>query len=441
MLKIISGNTFLKEGVEKYLPRASYQMENLKKTVSGFVEEVKQYGDTAILEFTETFDKIELNIGDLKVKKNEIKEAYKLVDDNLVTALRKSIKNIKKFHKAQIRQDWEIETTKGVKAGQILRPLESVGIYIPGGRAIYPSTVLMTAIPAKVAGVSRLIICSPPNRYKIDNKDYIGIHPAILVAANECGVHDIFKVGSAWAIAAMAFGTDVIPQVTKIVGPGNKYVNAAKMMVKDYVLVDTPAGPSEIAIIADKTANPTYIAYDMFAQVEHAPDNVAVLITDSEELAEKTLEILGNKLDSMERKELIRENLEHSGLIVKTNNITEGINIANIIATEHLELLTRDNDEVLPLIKNAGAIFMGEYSPVPLGDYCAGTNHVLPTGGSAKFNSGLNTLDFMKIIDVLNCSKEGLKELEKILTPIAEFEGLTAHRDAVRVRFKDIDSN
>jgi histidinol dehydrogenase len=436
MLKIIEGRKFLENGADTYLPRSAIQLDSIKTDVKNYIEDVKTNGDLAIIKYTEKFDKILLKENEIKVTSDEIKNAYNFVSQDLVTALKGAIANIKKFHEAQLKNSWEIVTSKGVKVGQIYRPIESVGLYIPGGRAAYPSTVIMTAIPAQVAGVENIILCSPPNILDVNGKKYNGIVPSVLVAANECGIKNIYKAGSAWGIAAMAYGTKTIPKVQKIVGPGNKYVNAAKLIVKDFVSIDNPAGPSEIGIISDDDANPEYIAYDLISQVEHDPDNVGVLISSSQKIIEETLQHLEKITKTANRKEIILESLRKYGLAIKTKDLEESILVSNEFGPEHLEILTKDPKLVMTKIKNAGAIFLGENSPVPLGDYCAGSNHVLPTGGSSKRFSGLSTFEFIKVIDYIDCSKEGLANLEKILTPIAEFEGLPGHSDAVKIRLK-----
>ncbi|MHA1338809.1 MAG: histidinol dehydrogenase [Promethearchaeota archaeon] len=440
-IKIISGKEFLERGPENFIPRTITEFESIKESVQKIINDVRANGDSSLIKYTEKYDSIKLSTGQIKVSKETIKEAYKLVPKRLIEAILVAKQNIEKFHKAQLRKEWEIEIIKGVKAGQIYRPIESVGVYIPGGRAVYPSTVLMTVIPARVAGVNRVVLCSPPNKIKISNrrendedKSYIGIHPSILVAANECGVDEIYQIGSAWAIAALAYGTETIKSVLKIIGPGNKYVNVAKMLVKDIVSIDTQAGPSEIAILADDTVNPSFIAYDLVSQVEHGPDNVGILVCNSSKLIDEVMDQLPKVISASDRKQIILESLTKYGLIIQTENILESINVVNEIAPEHLEIMTAEPRKVLLQIKNAGAIFLGEYSPVPLGDYVAGTNHVLPTGGSAKRISGLNVWEYLKIIDVLECKKEGVVELEKYLSPIAEFEGLLAHKEAVKRR-------
>ncbi|MHA1729553.1 MAG: histidinol dehydrogenase [Promethearchaeota archaeon] len=436
LFKIVESNRFFKEGVDKFLPRSAKKFNELRDYISDIINNVKKNGDRALAEYSEKFEKVKLEDIGIRVSAENIKDAYELVDKELLKALKGAIKNIEKFHRAQIKEKWTIETIPGVKTGQIFRPIESVGIYIPNGKAVYVSTVLMSAIPAKIAGVKKIIICSPPGPYDFKGDKIIDVNPAIIVAANECGISEIYKIGSAWAIAAMTYGTESVPAMLKIVGPGNKYVNAAKMAVKDIVSIDTPAGPSDIAIITDEYSNTDYIAYDLLSQVEHDPDNVGVLISYSDSQIDETIKKIDKILKKAERRDIIKESLEKYGLIVKTENIEDSIRVANEIAPEHLQIMTKNPNKILSRIYNAGAVFLGENSPVPLGDYCAGTNHILPTEGNAKKFSGLNTLEFMKIMDTLECTNEGVKELEQILTPLAEFEGLFGHRDAVIRRLK-----
>ncbi|MHA1819454.1 MAG: histidinol dehydrogenase [Promethearchaeota archaeon] len=444
------------EGFERYIPRMAVQIENIKENVLSIINNVKLRGDDAIIEYSQKFDGVDLDKTSLKVSEAEIEEAYNLVSPRFLKAMRIAIKNIRKFHKAQLRNNYNVKIINGVVAGQIFRPIESVGIYVPGGRAVYPSTVLMTALPAKVAKVERIILCSPPKRLAPSSphnegvsaekkgvngeeapKVRIGIDPSILVAAHECGVDEIYKVGGAQAIAAMAYGTETIKPVLKIVGPGNKYVNAAKQLVSNDVSIDTPAGPSEVAIVPDLNADVSYIVADLFAQLEHGDDNIGVIFSYSDLQIQSIITQIEKEIESEPRKEIIKQNLEKNSMIVKTLNLDESIRLANKMAPEHLELLLEDYKNVLGKVKNAGAIFLGYNSPVPLGDYCAGTNHVLPTGGTAKRMSGLNTMDFIKTIDVLECNLEGLKVLRKTLEPMAEFEGLIAHKNAVLKRIKN----
>lgn len=428
-LRIINSDEISEETISKFIPRTGSQLDEIKDDVINIINEVKLSGDSALLKFTQKFDKVELKKSEIKVSEEEINEAYKKIDPKLLKALKYAKKNIIKFHQAQKRDDWSIEIEKGVVAGQIYRPLDSIGIYIPGGRAIYPSTVLMAVAPAFVAGVSDIIICSPPQKDK-------NVASEIIVAAKEFGVSKIYKVGGAQAIAAMAYGTDVVPSVQKVVGPGNKWVNVAKQLLSNIIAIGTPAGPSEILIIADDSAKFDYVIIDFLSQIEHDPDNIGIIVTDSSNLIDYVKNNLDSFIEGLERKEIIKSALNKS-LIVKAKDIDDCIGISNIIAPEHLEILTINPKDVLKKIKHAGAIFLGPYSPVPLGDYSAGTNHVLPTGGNAKKYSGLNVDDFLKIIDVLECNKNGLEELSESVFIIAEFEGFSAHKKSIEERLKD----
>lgn len=428
-LRIINSDKISEESISNFIPRTTTQLDEIKEDVLNIINEVKLTGDKAIIRFSKKYDNVELDKSEIRVSEDEITDAYEKIDKKLLDALRYAKKNLIKFHEAQIRKDWAIEITKGVKAGQVYRPLESVGLYIPGGRAIYPSTVLMAATPAYIAGVKEIILCSPPQSDK-------RIAPEILVAAKEFEISKIYKVGGAQAIAAMAYGTQIIPKVQKVIGPGNKWVNAAKQILSNVVAIDTPAGPSEILIIADEFAKFRYVIMDFISQIEHDPDNVGIIVTNSPELIEQFKNNLENFIQNSERKEIIEAALKNS-LIIKANNLDDCIRVGNIIAAEHVEILTKNPKEVLEKINNAGAIFLGPNSPVPLGDYSAGTNHILPTGGKAKNYSGLNVFDFLKIIDVLECTKEGLQNLSKSTMKIAEFEGLYAHKKSIEERLKD----
>jgi histidinol dehydrogenase len=426
----INGMLLSEETLWKFFPRGQSNLDTIKDKVQLIVDTVQKGKDNAIKEFTKQFDKINLSETPLRVTEEEIDKAFELIPASVTGALKTAKINIEKFHAAQIREEWSIETSKGVKAGQIMRPIESVGLYIPGGKAVYPSSVLMEAIPAKVAGVKKLILCSPPQ--KDGNVD-----PAILVAARLCEVDYIFRCGGAQAIAGMAYGTESIPNVQKIVGPGNKWVAAAKQLVSHVCAIDNPAGPSEILLVVDGNVNPKWAAFDLLAQAEHGPDNVAILLSDNEKIIEQILTELSIITENSPRKDLIEKNLNDYGLVITANNTEEILRVINMIAAEHLQLSVVNPRDLLPDIYNAGAIFLGEYSPVPLGDYCAGTNHVLPTAGYAKTYSGLSTLDFVKIIDVLDCSKEGLRNLAPTLKEIARFEGLDGHIDAVLERLDE----
>ncbi|OQD58940.1 histidinol dehydrogenase [Methanobrevibacter arboriphilus JCM 13429 = DSM 1125] len=420
-----------KENLSKLTEKSQEDIEDILPTVSEILKNVKNSKDLSLIEYTKKFDNVEIE--SFKVSNDEIKESYlKLKESNpdLLNSLEEASENIEKFHKKQIPQEWEIELRKGINAGQIIRPINKVGCYIPGGRAAYPSTILMTVIPAKIAGVERIICCSPPQE---NGK----IMDAILVAADIAGADEIYKVGGAQAIAAMAYGTESIPQVEKIVGPGNIFVTAAKKLVYGNVDIEFPAGPSEVLIIADKTADPEYIAYDILSQAEHDPNASCYLVTDNLDLAKKTKKEIELKTKEAKRKEVIEESLKKFGKIIVTKSIEEAIDISNEYAPEHLIIMTKDNEtdeKILKKIKNAGSIFLGKYSPVAAGDYGSGTNHVLPTDRGARMYSGLSTESFLKKPTVQTITKEGLKSLENIVVPIAEYEGFYAHADSIKVR-------
>lgn len=411
--------------LDKITKRSKQDINEVIPTVNNIIADVQKNKDKALKEYTEKFDSVKLD--DLRVKKEEINEAYSNIDSGLLDSLKLALKNIEKFHKKEIPKEWDMEVTDGVKAGQIIRPISSVGCYIPGGRAIYPSTILMTVIPARIAGVERIIATTPPQK---DGK----IADAILVAADLSGADEIYKVGGAQAIAAMAYGTETITPVEKIIGPGNVFVTAAKKLVFGDVDIDFPAGPSEILILADESANPEFIAYDILAQGEHDPNASCFLVTNSEEIATKTLEEVNQKIPEAKRREIIEESLGSRGYIILTNTIEEALNITNEYAPEHLIIMTKNNTKILSKIKNAGSIFLGDYSPVACGDYGSGTNHVLPTGGGAKMCSGLSTESFIKKPTVQTISYEGLENLYSTCVPIAEYEGFFAHADSIKVR-------
>ena len=408
--------------------RSEQDVNNVLSTVSEILENVKNNGDEAIKAYTEKFDGVLLD--DLKVSEDEIKKAYETLDDSLLTALKQAAANIEKFHRMQIPEEWEMEVNPGVTAGQIVRPINSAGCYIPGGRAAYPSSILMTVIPAKIAGVEKVVCVTPPQK---DGS----ILDAILVAADIAGADEIYKVGGAQAIAALAYSTQSIPSVEKIVGPGNIFVTAAKKLVYGQVDIEFPAGPSEVLILADDTAIPKYLATDILAQAEHDPNASCFLVTDSEKLALETDEYVKQLTEIAPRREIIEESLSKSGKIIITDTFDEAIHVTNEYAPEHLIITTKDDDETLSQIKNAGSIFLGTYSPVAAGDYGSGTNHVLPTGGGAKMYSGLSTEAFIKKPTVQRITKEGLKELSKTSVPIAEYEGFFAHANSFKTRLRD----
>lgn len=409
------------------IKRSEQDVNNVLDTVSEILNNVKNNGDEALKSYTEKFDGV--LIDDLKVNDDEIKEAYDSLDETLLIALKQAAANIEKFHKKQIPKDWTMEVNPGITAGQIVRAINSAGCYIPGGRAAYPSSILMTVIPAKIAGVDKVVCVTPPQK---DGK----ILDAILVAADIAGADEIYKVGGAQAIGALAYGTESVPKVEKIVGPGNIFVTAAKKLVYGQVDIEFPAGPSEVLILADESAEPEFLATDILAQAEHDPNASCFLVTDSQDLAEKTNEFVLKLTEIAPRREIIEESLSKSGKIIITDTFDEAVYVTNEYAPEHLIISTRDDDETLNNIKNAGSIFLGAYSPVAAGDYGSGTNHVLPTGGGAKMYSGLSTESFIKKPTVQRITKKGLAELAKTSVPIAEYEGFFAHSDSFKRRLE-----
>ena len=413
--------------IENLVKRSQSDVNQVISIVTDIIENIKENKDAAVKSYTEKFDKAKLE--NLKVTDEEIKEAYNKLDSKIIEALKSAAANIEKFHKEEIPEEWNITVQDGINAGQIIRPLNSVGCYIPGGRAAYPSSILMTVIPAKIAGVKRIICCTPPNS---EGK----IQEAILVAADLAGADEIYKVGGAQAIAAMAYGTETIKPIEKIVGPGNIFVTAAKKLVYGDVDIEFPAGPSELLVLAEENAKPEYLAYDILSQAEHDPNASCFLVTNNKETAENTLKLIKEYTAKAKRKEIIEESLEKYGKIVITKTLDEAINFTNEYAPEHLIINTKNNQEVLNKINNAGSIFIGQYSPVAAGDYGSGTNHVLPTGRGAKMYSGLSTEDFLKKPTVQEISQEGLEKLSKTIIPIAEYEGFEAHSNSVKIRIK-----
>jgi histidinol dehydrogenase len=394
--------------------------------VDKIIEDVRINKDEAVKKYTLEFDKVEIK--NLEVSQEEINEAFETIDKELLVTIQKAKDNIEEFHKKQVRESFNFKPKgKDALLGQIFNPIEKAGIYVPGGKAAYPSTVLMNAVPAKIAGVSQLCMITPPQS---DGK----IKDSILVAASLAGVDRIFKVGGAQGIAALAYGTESIPKVYKITGPGNIFVAAAKRRVSGFVGIDMIAGPSEILIIADKWANPAYIAADLISQAEHDEMAASILITDSPELPDKVVKELEIQMNQLERTEIIEKSLNNQGAIILLDSMDECIELANEIAPEHLEILTENCLEMFKNIKNAGAIFIGEYSPEPVGDYFAGPNHTLPTSSTAKFSSALGVDDFIKKTSLIYYSKEALNQNREDIIRFAENEGLTGHANAVRIR-------
>ena len=415
------------------LKRSPNNYDNFADSVNAILANVKENGDKALFQYTKDFDKADINASNIKVTEEEIKEAYdRLENHELVQVIRKSLKNIKEYHEKQKQYSWFDSKPDGSILGQKVTPLSRVGVYVPGGKAAYPSSVLMNVIPAKVAGVEQIVMVTPPGK---DGK----VNPNTLVAANEAGVDVIYKVGGAQAIAALAYGTESIAKVDKIVGPGNIYVALAKKAVFGYVSIDSVAGPSEILVLADETANPRYVAADLLSQAEHDELASAILVTTSEELANKVSEYVDMFVSKLKRKEILQKSLDNYGYILVTDTMQAAIDTANDIASEHLELVTKNPFDTMTRIKNAGAIFLGENSSEPLGDYFAGPNHVLPTNGTAKFFSPLSVDDFIKKSSIISYSREALEPLSEDIQKFAKAEGLTAHANSIRVRFEEDD--
>lgn len=415
--------------LESLLKRSPASYGQYEDTVADIVYDIRKRKDTALFEYTEKFDHCTLDHDTIRVTREEIEEAYSLVDPELVRVMRASAQNIREYHKKQVRNSWFDAKPDGSILGQRILPLATVGVYVPGGKAAYPSSVLMNVVTAKVAGVERIIMCTPPGK---DGK----VNPGTLVAADISGVNEIYKAGGAQAIAAMAFGTESIPKVDKITGPGNIFVALAKKAVFGYVSIDSIAGPSEILVIADETANPRYVAADLLSQAEHDELASAILITTSRELAERVSDEVAGFVQVLSRREIIEKSLENYGYILVAENMQDAIDAANDIASEHMEILTKNPFDTMTRIRNAGAMFLGEYSSEPLGDYYAGPNHVLPTNGTAKFFSPLNVDDFTKKSSVISYSREALEAAHKDIELFAEKEGLTAHANSIKVRFE-----
>ena len=415
--------------LENLLKRSPGQYVEYENTVREILDNIRERKDEALFAYTEKFDGIKINAGNIKVTKEEIEEAYKAVDPGMVDIIRKSLANIYEYHKKQVRQSWFDSKPDGTILGQKVTPLSRAGVYVPGGKAAYPSSVLMNIVPAKVAGVEEVIMVTPPGK---DGK----VYPMTLVAANEAGADTIYKAGGAQAIGALAFGTESIKKVDKITGPGNIFVALAKKAVYGHVSIDSIAGPSEILVIADETANPRYVAADLLSQAEHDEMASAILITTSEELAKKVSDETDGFLKELSRSEIIKKSLDSYGYILIAKDMQEAVDTANEIASEHLEIVTKNPFDIMTKIKNAGAIFLGEYSSEPLGDYFAGPNHVLPTNGTAKFFSPLSVDDFIKKSSIISYSKEALGNIHKDIEKFAESEQLTAHANSIAVRFE-----
>lgn len=419
-----------KDILNNLLKRSPNNYGKFESRVNDMITAVREQGDAAVFSYTRQFDGADIHAGNIRVTDEEIQEAYRLVDEKLLAVIRKAKVNIRTYHEKQKQYSWFDSEDSGIILGQKVTPLHTVGVYVPGGKAVYPSSVLMNVIPAKAAGVNRIIMTTPPSA---DGT----VYASTLVAAKEAGVDEIYKVGGAQAVAAMAFGTESIPKVDKIVGPGNIYVALAKKAVFGYVSIDSIAGPSEILVLADDTANPRFVAADLLSQAEHDEMASAILITTSETLAEKVSEEAARFTAELSRKEIIQKSLDQYGYILVAETMEEAIEAANDIASEHLEIVTANAFEVMTKIRNAGAIFIGEYSSEPLGDYFAGPNHVLPTNGTAKFFSPLGVDDFIKKSSIISYSREALAPVYQDIVQFAECEKLTAHANSIRVRFEE----
>ena len=416
--------------LEDLLKRSPNNYGQYEQGVNEILNEVKLRKDAAVFEYTKKFDHAQIDETNIRVTDEEIEEAYRLVDASLIEVIRKALHNIRTYHEKQKQYSWFDSKPDGTLLGQKVTALKRVGVYVPGGKAVYPSSVLMNIVPAKVAGVEEIIMVTPPGK---DGK----VTPTTLVAAHEAGADTVYKVGGAQAIGALAYGTESIPKVDKIVGPGNIYVALAKRAVYGHVSIDAIAGPSEILVIADETANPRYVAADLLSQAEHDELASAILVTTSGKLAEEVSEEVDKFISRLSRAEIIKKSLDNYGYILVADTMEDAIDVANDIASEHLEIQTKNPYDVMTKIRNAGAIFIGEYSSEPLGDYFAGPNHVLPTNGTAKFFSPLSVDDFIKKSSIIAYSKDALKEIHLDIEHFAESEQLTAHANSIRVRFEE----
>lgn len=429
-MKIVKLTTETRNNIlESLLKRSPNSYGAYEEQVGRILEEVRQKRDAAVFAYTKQFDGADIHAGSILVTDEEVQEAYEQVDEKLLSVIRKALVNIRKYHEKQVQNSW-FTCEDGVILGQKVTALSTVGVYVPGGKAAYPSSVLMNVLPAKVAGVEHIVMCTPPDK---DGK----VYPSTLVAAKEAGVDKIYKAGGAQAIAAMAFGTESVPKVDKIVGPGNIYVALAKKAVYGHVSIDSIAGPSEILVLADETANPCYVAADLLSQAEHDEMASAILITTSDALAKAVSAEADKFVAELPRREIIQKSLDNYGYILVADNMEDAIDTVNAIASEHMEIVTTDPFHVMTKIKNAGAIFIGEYSSEPLGDYFAGPNHVLPTNGTAKFFSPLSVDDFIKKSSIISYSREALEKVHTDIEQFAACEHLTAHANSIKVRFEE----
>lgn len=429
MKRLQVNDASLENMLETLLKRSPNQYDEYQQKVTEILGQVREKGDEALFAYTKQFDGADITKESIRVTEEEIKEAYSLVDEGLIDVMKKSLANIRDFHEKQMRKSWIETRDDGVILGQRVTPLASAGVYVPGGKAAYPSSVLMNIIPAKVAGVERIVMTTPPGA---DGK----VTPVTLVAAHLAGATEVYKVGGAQAVAALAYGTESIEKVAKICGPGNIFVALAKKSVYGHVSIDSIAGPSEILVLADETANPRYVAADLLSQAEHDELASAILVTTSEELADRVEEEIEGFLGQLSRADIIRKSLDQYGYLLVAPDMEHAVRAVNEIASEHLEILTKNPYDTMTRVKNAGAIFLGEYSSEPLGDYFAGPNHVLPTNGTAKFFSPLGVDDFIKKSSLISYSREALEEIHEDIIRFAKAEGLTAHANSIAVRFE-----
>jgi histidinol dehydrogenase len=429
-MRIVKLNSETKKDLlSNLLKRSPNNFGDFAETVQGIVDDVRDNGDAALFSYTKKFDKADITSENVRVTKEEIEYAYTQVSDELLDVIRKAKKNIWEYHEKQKQYSWFDSKPNGTLLGQKVTALASVGVYVPGGKAVYPSSVLMNVMPAKVAGVEKIVMTTPCNAQG-------EVYATTLVAANEAGVDEIYKAGGAQAIAALAYGTESIPKVDKIVGPGNIFVALAKRAVYGHVSIDSIAGPSEVMVLADETANARYVAADLLSQAEHDEMASAILVTTSSELAEKVSVQVDKFIEELSRKEIMRKSIDNYGYILLADNMADAIDAVNDIASEHLEIVTANPFDVMTRVKNAGAIFIGEYSSEPLGDYFAGPNHVLPTNGTAKFFSPLSVDDFIKKSSIIYYSREALEAVHTDIETFAKAEQLTAHANSIAVRFE-----
>lgn len=427
-MKILTAEKFEKQFLPKILNRARIGNSTVSREVKKIIKDVKEKGDSTLVDYTRKFDYANFKKEKMKVSEEEIEKAYKKLEEKEINALKKAAENIKTFHKKQITQkEWSTTTLEGVKVGQITQPLSSVGVYAPGGKAAYPSSALMCTIPAKIAGVEKIVVCTPP---KTDGE----VNPAVLVAADIGGATEIYRVGGAQAVAALAYGTETIPKVEKIVGPGNIYVTTAKLMVSMDVAVDLPAGPTELLMIADESADPSIIAYDIIAQAEHDARALTITLTNSEDLAYKIRGEVEKLLEKLSNRSPASQSVKANCFITVVEDLEKAVRYVNLIAPEHVEVLTEKPRDLLWKLRNAGAVFIGKYSAVAFGDYSAGINHVLPTGGYAKVFSGLSVWSFLKTINFLECNEKGYQNLKEMTVTLAKLEGLDGHVQSVLTR-------